>query len=166
MLFRSDGVGTTALTNVRSDMKSHRQSERWHVRRRRQRAVFERDGVAVVSLGEANVWDYGDLVRLRQAVSQLISQGHRRIGVELAHVGCLPSGFMNMLCEWQELGMDVYLFGAQPNVRRMLWFRRFTEPVGNDAVRITCTTEAMREELEYDRDGSGDEIPAWADSRH
>jgi hypothetical protein len=118
---------------------SQRRDSRWHARRRAERVIHERNGVAVVSLGQANVWDFGDLVRLREVASGLISEGQRRIGIDLSHVGYLPSGFMNMLCEWQERGLDVFLFDPRPNVRDMLWFQRFTEPAGTNAFRITCS---------------------------
>ena len=142
-------------------MKSRREDGRWHARRRRQRVVRERDGVAVVSLGQANVWDFGDLIRLREVANGLISDGRRRIGVDLSHVGCLPSGFMNMLCEWQERGLDVFLFDPRPNVRNMLWFVRFTEEVARGEFRVTCSSAA----LDHDRfdTGSGDEIPVASD---
>lgn len=150
-------------------MKSQRQDTRWHAQRRAQRVVRDRDGIAVVSLGVANVWDFGDLVRLREVANVLIREGRQRIGIDLAHVGYLPSGFMNMLCEWQERGLDVYLFDARPNVRDMLWYRWFTEPVSEGAVRIVCSSEAMREAFLFNEEsgfdsGSGDEIPAWCDA--
>ncbi|HEX6987124.1 MAG TPA: hypothetical protein VF170_17225, partial [Planctomycetaceae bacterium] len=114
-------------------MKSQKRDGRWHVRRRAERIVREREGIPVVSLGKANIWDFGDLVRLREVASGLLAQGRRTIGIDLSHVGCLPSGFMNMLCEWQERGFEVYLFDPRPNVREMLWFRHFTEPVSGHA---------------------------------
>ena len=118
---------------------SQRRDSRWHARRRAQRVVGERNGIAVVSLGEANVWDFGDLVRLREVATSLISEGRRQIGIDLSHVGCLPSGFMNMLCEWQERGLAVYLFEPRANVREMVWFQKFTEPVSATAFRMTCS---------------------------
>jgi hypothetical protein len=37
-----------------------------------------------------------------------------------------------MLYDWYETGIQIRLYAPQPNVRRMLWFSRFFEPVGND----------------------------------
>jgi hypothetical protein len=140
-------------------MRPRRRDERWHVQRRRQRTVYERDGIPVVSLGTANMWDFGDLVRLRQVASGLVNAGHREIGIDLAHVGYLPSGFMNMLCEWQESGLEVYLFDPRPNVRHMLWFRTFTEPVSETTFRVRCLSEAPLATDNFD----SEELPATAD---
>jgi hypothetical protein len=146
-------------------MTSRKRDDRWHARKRRQISVAERDGVAVIDLGLANVWDYGDLVRLREAASGLISEGRRRIGVDLSHVGCLPSGFMNMLCEWQERGLDVYVFNPRQNVRNMLWFQTFTERISESRYRVSCLHKEIPRERRWDDDiGSGDEIPQACDS--
>jgi len=146
-------------------MRSRKRDDRWHARKRRQIVVSDRDGVAVIDLGPANVWDYGDLVRLREAASGLISDGRRRIGVDLSHVGCLPSGFMNMLCEWQERGMDVYVFNPRSNVRSMLWFHTFAERVSESRYRVDCKGKELPREGRWDDDiGSGDEIPEACDS--
>lgn len=117
-------------------MKSQRQLRR--DRRTTPVRIDDRDGVSVIRLGSANIWDYGDLGRIREAAAGLFRRGLKRVGVDLAHVGLLPSGFMNMLCGWQEAGAEVYLFAPRPNVQEMLWFRRFAEPAGPDAWRMTC----------------------------
>ena len=145
-------------------MRAPKRDDRWHVRKRRQIVVDDRDGVAVIDPGPANVWDYGDLVRLREAAAGLISHGRRRIGIELMHVGCLPSGFMNMLCEWQERGIKVFLFNPRQNVRNMLWFHTFTEPVSATCYRVDCVGKELPRERRWDDDlGSGDEIPQACD---
>lgn len=100
--------------------------------------VEDRGGIALIRLGPANIWDFGDLTRIREAASRAFARGARRVGVDLSHVGLLPSGFMNMLCGWQERGADVYLFSPRPNVREMFWFQKFTEPAGEGVWRMTC----------------------------
>jgi hypothetical protein len=146
-------------------MKAHKRDDRWHARKRRQIVVSDRDGIAVIDLGTANVWDYGDLVRLREAASGLASKGWRRIGVDLSNVGCLPSGFMNMLCEWQERGMEVYVFNPRHNVRDMLWFHTFAEQDSDSRYRVDCTGKELPREGRWNDDiGSGDEIPQACDS--
>ncbi|MBA3312716.1 MAG: hypothetical protein M3552_22760 [Planctomycetota bacterium] len=146
-------------------MKSRKRDDRWHARKRRQMVVGERDGIALIDLGKANVWDYGDLVRLREVVSGLVFEGQRRISLDLSHVGCLPSGFMNMLCEWQERGIEVYVLDPRPNVRNMLWFQTFTERVSESRHRVTCTHKDIPPEGHWNDDiGSGDEIPEACDS--
>ncbi len=146
-------------------MKSRKRDDRWRARKRRQITVSLRDGVSCIDLGEANVWDYGDLVRLREAASGLILEGRRRVGIDMSNVGCLPSGFMNMLCEWQERGLDVYIFEPRENVRDMLWFHTFTERVSENRYRISCVDEKeLPQGCKWDDVGSGDEIPETCDS--
>ena len=101
-------------------------------------AIRGRDGVAVISLGDANVWDQGDLSALRAAADRLAASGRPRLGVDLSSVGVLPGGFMNMLCEWRERGRRVYLADPRPNVRAMLWFRKYAVPTGGGLWRINC----------------------------
>lgn len=147
-------------------MKSQRQDGRWHVHRRRQRIVREENGMAIVSLGEANVWDYGDLVRLRETANALASAGRRRIGIDLSHVAYLPSGFMNMLCEWTERGFEVSLLNPRRNVRDMRWFSEFSYPTSAATMfRVDCSRGPARGSKEFrDEDiGSGDEIPIPCD---
>ena len=91
-------------------MKTNAQKDqRWHVLRRLERKIQFRDGVPVISLGKAQAWDYGDLVRLRESAGQLFSTGYRRLDIDMRHVVSLPSGFMNMLCEWTDKGIVVRL---------------------------------------------------------
>lgn len=105
--------------------------------------VRDRDGVAVIDIGTANVWDAGDLTRIRGAASQVFARGGRRVGIELSHVGMLPSGFVHMLCGWNDKGLEVYLFSPRQNVRQMLWFRHFAEPadgvLAEEAWKMTCS---------------------------
>ena len=103
--------------------------------------VGDRDGIPTVALGPANIWDGGDLGRLRDAAAEVFAAGNRRIGVDLTHVGVLPTGFLHMLCTWQERGAEVYLFTPRSNVRDMFWFRTFAEPISADVWRMSCVTE-------------------------
>lgn len=145
-------------------MRPRKRDDRSHARKKRQITVCVRDGVSVIQLGEANVWDYGDLVRLRETASALISEGRRRIGIDLSNVGCLPSGFMNMLCEWQERGLKVYVFEPRDNVRDMLWFQTFTKRVSATRYRISCIDEKQFPAGgHWDDVGSGDDIPETCD---
>jgi len=100
--------------------------------------VVDRGGISLIRIGPANIWDFGDLTRIREAASRAFARGVRQVGVDVSHVGLLPSGFMNMLCGWQEDGAEVYLFSPRPNVREMFWFQRFTEPAGEDLWRMAC----------------------------
>ena len=105
--------------------------------------VEDRGGLALIRLGPANIWDAGDLGRLREAASRLFARGTKRVGIDLSHVGMLPSGFMNQLCGWHDRGIEVLLYAPRPNVREMFWFRQFVEFAGNDLWRMACepTTE-------------------------
>lgn len=139
-----------------------RRDHRWHVRRRMERVVQMRNNIPVISLGRAQAWDYGDLVRLRQSAGTLFKAGYHRIGIDMSRVIYLPSGFMNMLCEWTDRGTEVLLYHPAANVRQMLWFVEFVESVGDGAFRVINSDE--REPLcddENEDSESGDDIPVF-----
>lgn len=139
-----------------------RKDYRWHVRKRLERVVKMRNGVPVIGLGQAQAWDYGDLVRLRETARRLFAEGHRSIGIDMSQVMYLPSGFMNMLCEWTERGKEVLLYHPVENVRGMIWFEEFTEWSCDGAFRVINSEE--RGPLRYTEDEdseSGDDIPVF-----
>ncbi len=117
-------------------MKTRRRDRRWHQLRRAERKIFERDGISVVTLGRATVWDIGDLVRLREVAESLYARRQMKIGLDMSRVGLLPSGFMNMICEWNERGFEVLLYDPLPVVQNMLWFQQFTEHVSGTTYRL------------------------------
>jgi len=98
--------------------------------KKRQRLKIQSDGTtAVVALDHIEIWDGADLALLREVLTELISQdGFRSIGVDLASVKYIPSGFFGMLFEWYDSGVDIQLHSPQPNVEQMLWFRMFFSP--------------------------------------
>ena len=139
-----------------------RRDRRWHVRRRLERVVTMHNGVPVIGLGRAQAWDYGDLVRLRETATRLLAEGHRSIGIDMSRILYLPSGFMNMLCEWTDREIHVFLYHPEENVREMVWFGEFMERAGDGAFRVINSEE--RDPLRYnDREDSesGDDIPVF-----
>jgi hypothetical protein len=89
------------------------------------------DGVAVLDLGDMDIWDGADLALLRETLhNQIEVQRRRSIGVSLHHVKYIPSGFFGMMFDWHERGVEISLYTPQVNVAQMLWFRQFFEPVG------------------------------------
>ncbi len=100
-------------------------------RRKNRMTVHDRDGVAVMDLGEMDIWDGADLALLRETLTKLIEvEEHTSIGVDLTHVKYIPSGFFGMLFDWHERGIEFRLYNPQPNVSQMLWFRQFLEHQG------------------------------------
>jgi len=90
--------------------------------------IHEWDGVAVLDLGEMDIWDGADLSLLRETLFNLIvNQKRHLIGVNMHWVKYIPSGFFGMLFDWHEKGVEIFLYKPQPNVANMLWFRRFFE---------------------------------------
>jgi hypothetical protein len=86
-------------------------------------------GVAVVDIGDMEIWDGADLSLVRDTLSVLIDRRHRRsVGIDMRHVKYVPSGFFGMLYDWFEAGISVYLFEPQQRVINMLWFQRFFAP--------------------------------------
>lgn len=97
------------------------------VSKRRERLQIEKeDGVAIVSIGDVEIWDGADLALLRETLTTLIeAENCKSLGVDMSSVKYIPSGFFGMLFEWYERGIRISLFSPQPNVENMLWFRLF-----------------------------------------
>jgi hypothetical protein len=95
-------------------------------KRRERLEIFEQDGVTVVSIGDVEIWDGADLALLRETLTKVIEVDKcQSLGVDMASVKYIPSGFFGMLFEWYERGVLISLFSPQPNVENMLWFRLF-----------------------------------------
>jgi hypothetical protein len=85
-----------------------------------------RSGIAVVDIGDMEIWDGADLSLVRDTLQVLIARRRRQVvGVEMRWVKYIPSGFFGMLYDWYEADVTVYLLNPQPCVERMLWFQRF-----------------------------------------
>lgn len=90
-------------------------------------AASDRFGVPVLSVAHDRPWDAGDLTLLVGAVDRLAAR-HSAVGISLAGVHRLPTGFWERLCRWRERGLEVLLFDPGPEVRTMLWFRLSARP--------------------------------------
>ena len=94
--------------------------------------IHHLDGVAVLDLGNMDIWDGADLALLRETLSRLVERdGCRSIGIDIRHVKYIPSGFFGMLYDWHDHGVAVRLYTPQPNVENMLWFRQFFNHLSN-----------------------------------
>ena len=99
------------------------------VNRARRPAVHDLEGLPIVRLREADVWDHSDLTLIRDTLVGLIDrEGRRAVGIDMTHVKRLPSGYFGLLMDCRDKGAEVYLLSPQPNVRAMLWFRTFALP--------------------------------------
>jgi hypothetical protein len=136
--------------------------------KKRQRLTIQYDGAtAVVALDHIEIWDGADLALLREVLSELISQdGFRSIGVDLASVKYIPSGFFGMLFEWYDSGVDIQLHSPQPNVEQMLWFRMFFSPrpeghfqLSDEAVRDHTPNQQMEYHKREFMEGQNDDAP-------
>ena len=115
-------------------------------------AVPERVSIAGLGLdrmpervAEIQQGPHPDLALVRDTLIALVQQeGRRRIGIDMTHVKCIPSGYFGMLFDWQERGVEIFLVDPQPSVRRMLWFRQFAERITGSIYRLT---EEVQEEL-------------------
>lgn len=107
-------------------------------KKRERMKLVSRGDVMVIELGEMEIWDGADLALLRETLTRLIdADGHTSVGIDMSHVKYIPSGFFGMLCDWHDRGSRMCLFSPQPNVARMLWFRRFFEHAGDDCYSLT-----------------------------
>ncbi len=122
-------------------------------KKRQRLKIHSDDTTAVVALDHIEIWDGADLALLREVLSELIEQEkYRSIGVDLASVKYIPSGFFGMLFEWYEEGIEIQLHSPQPNVEQMLWFRMFFRPDPDG--HFVLSDEAVRnhtpnEQVEY-----------------
>ncbi len=124
----------------------------------------DRRGVALVDIGDMEIWDGADLSLIRDTLSRLIVKDKRRsIGVQMRHVKYVPSGFFGMLYDWFEQGIEVRLFAPLPRVQEMLWFKQFFE-LESDNCYVLCEGNG-----EYagvcDAEVEGDVEAQWAAER-
>lgn len=92
------------------------------------------NGAKVIDLGDMEIWDGADLALLRETLTKLIDKERvHSVGVNMAYVKYIPSGFFGLLFDWREKGIRVQLFNPQAHVQRMLWFQQFMEPIGKSA---------------------------------
>lgn len=97
----------------------------------------EQNGMKFLDLGSMEIWDGADLALIRDALYFLIAEkGHRSIGVQMQYVKYIPSGFFGMLSDWHDQGVEIRLYSPQPNVREMLWFRRFFQAEAGGMYRL------------------------------
>lgn len=95
-------------------------------KRRERLLIIKEDDVTIVNIGDVEIWDGADLALLRETLTTLIeTENCRSLGIDMATVKYIPSGFFGMLFEWYERGIHISLFSPQPNVENMLWFRLF-----------------------------------------
>ena len=95
-------------------------------RKKQRMKIVDHQNVAVMDLGAIEIWDGADLALLRDTLHRLVDvEKHRAIGVNMAYVKYVPSGFFGMLYDCHERGIEIFLYSPQPNVANMLWFRQF-----------------------------------------
>ena len=93
-----------------------------------------RDGYTTIQLGEFEIWDEADLELIRDTIKKLVAHRDCRcLGIDMKTVRFIPSGFFGMLFDIHEReGMQIRIFGAQENVREMLWFRKFFDALDDN----------------------------------
>lgn len=110
--------------------------------RRKQLQIEQRDGLPIMHLGDMDIWDGADLALLRDTLFEVIVRGDvERVGINMASVKFIQSGFFGMLIDWHERGARIFLVDPLPNVRRMLWFRHFAAPVSGGLFELTNTPQ-------------------------
>ena len=98
-----------------------------HQRYFKRMLIEVQDELHLLHVGEMDIWDGADLALLRDGLFMLIEREQcRSIAIDMRFVKYIPSGFFGMLFDWSEKrGVQFALTPPQPNVQRMLWFRRF-----------------------------------------
>ena len=88
------------------------------------------NGAKVIDLGNMEIWDGADLALLRETLTKLVVKDHlHSVGVNMASVKYIPSGYFGLLYDWREQGIRIQLFNPQAHVQRMLWFQQFLQPI-------------------------------------
>ena len=88
------------------------------------------NGAKVIDLGNMEIWDGADLALLRETLTKLIvTERLHSVGVNMASVKYIPSGYFGLLYDWREQGIRIQLFNPQAHVQRMLWFQQFLQPI-------------------------------------
>lgn len=132
--------------------------------RKQRLSLHQWDGVTVIDLGNMDIWDGADMALLRETLTRLIDRERRReIGVNMAHVKYIPSGFFGMLFDWHDRGVQISLFTPQSNVARMLWFRQFFDPMENGRYQLRSEP---REPLYVPDEQEWDEAETTATAAH
>jgi len=111
--------------------------------------IYRDEDITLLNLGIMEIWDAADLCLLRDSLTRLnIAEKLHSIGIDMSHVKSIPTGFFGLLFDWYELGVQIRLYSAQPNVRRMFWFSHFfLETVAGDC-HVLCAdlTEIPQED--------------------
>jgi hypothetical protein len=110
--------------------------------------IHRDEEITLVNLGDMEIWDIADLVLLRDSLVRLnASEKLRSIGIDMTHVKSIPSGFFGLLFDWYEIGVQIRLYNALPNVRGMFWFRHFfLETVAGDCHMLCAELAEIPEE--------------------
>lgn len=115
------------------------------------------NGAKVIDLGNMEIWDGADLALLRETLTKLIDkERHHSVGVNMAYVKYIPSGFFGLLFDWREKGIRIQLFNPLPHVQRMLWFQQFLEPIANGCFLLLSEPKQPYE---------AGKTPEWATTR-
>lgn len=111
--------------------------------------IYRDEDVTLLTLGDMEIWDCADLVLLRDSLTRLNkSEKLHSIGIDMSHVKSIPSGFFGLLFDWYEIGVQILLYSAQPNVRRMFWFSHFFVEALTGDCHVLCAelTEIPQED--------------------
>ena len=106
--------------------------------------IEQRDDIPVLSLDEMDIWDGTDLSLLRDTLWRMIrSEQCRSFGIDLRGVQYIPTGFFGTMYCWHRRGVAVRLYSPHPRIQRMLWFRHFFRPTGDDDGYLLCNTPRL-----------------------
>ena len=95
---------------------------------------------AAFRMPEAAGLDPASLQRLRSFIGHVACEGRRRVLIDLSQARLLPSGFVQMLLDWHDAGVEVLLARPRGHVRAMVWFRLFAreaDDAGEATWRVT-----------------------------
>jgi len=110
--------------------------------------IYLSGNVTVLNLGDMEIWDGSDLARLRDTFLRINSAEKRpSIGIDMSHVKSIPSGFFGTLYDWYEAGVQIRLYGPQPNVRQMMWFSHFFAVVADNCYML-CPNSAVLQQVD------------------
>ncbi|MFN0197593.1 MAG: STAS domain-containing protein [Planctomycetaceae bacterium] len=83
--------------------------------------VYETGPLTVVGFGGRDVLDNVNLSECRDEIIQLIKQNSCKVlAFDLTGVKLIPSGLLGLLASLNQLGTEVHLYNASPDIREVL----------------------------------------------
>ncbi len=87
--------------------------------------VYAAGELTVLGFGGSEVLEHIDLSECRTEIAALVREhGCRNLAFDLTGVKLMPSGMLGLLASLRQLGVEVHLYNACPDIREVLEITR------------------------------------------